>query len=335
MKMKIGVSGYFGYGNFGDEIFLKKWKQLFHEHKVEALQNETQNLASFNRIIVGGGDIIVPNFFTNAYWREHFFQHPTYVYGVGIANNINTDYIEMEKYRLFLKNCKSIYFRDEWSRNFAVDNNLYCADNSHVVEDMAWSYNISDCNIDKVNIDDKTIGISIRPSPILNYDNVLNLCKHIITLKYNILIIPLQQFCDEDWNDRKFNMQLFNDIKSINPNAKINMMPESFNIEQTIKCIKNVHIYITERMHGMLMSLKSHTNTMTIGKSNKFFVLRDKFDLNNWFCDDDTENLIKTFQYVSTDGVNNFKNKIDKINNTVNTCEIQIEEFKNRVLEGV
>lgn len=299
--MKIGISGYFGYQNFGDEIFFKTWKQIFHDHDVIALTGY-EDISELDKIIIGGGDLIVPNFFTNAYWRPNLLEKDTYVYGVGIPNNIPANKDEISKYTAFLAKCKYISFRDYWSRDFAIKNGV-CGNNSVVVEDIAWAYKYPKISFYKWNDVNKNIGISIRDASILSFDNVLLLCKYILNKGYGLTIIPLQPAGRPEWNDRDINLRLASEIFKENPNAPIQFIPECFDIDNKINVISSLDMYVTERMHGMLMSLRTGQKTMTIGKSNKFHRIIEKFGLQDSLTDDSLENLIKTFDLIDEGSV--------------------------------
>lgn len=294
--MKIGISGYFGYQNFGDEIFLETWKQIFHDHDVVALTGH-EDISDIDKIIIGGGDLVNPRIFSSAYWRPEFLFKDTYVYGVGIPNNTGVNQDELIKYTAFLNKCKYVGFRDYWSRDYAIQNGIIGND-SFVHEDVAWAYKIPFIKFNKWSRENKVIGMTVRSATILNIDNMLELAKYIIRKGYNIVMIPLQPANRDDWADRELNLKFISDILREHPNANVECAPDCFDIDNKINLIKTLDMYITQRMHGMLMSLRTGQKTMTIGKSNKFNRIIEKFGLQASLTDDSTENLIKTFDLI-------------------------------------
>jgi polysaccharide pyruvyl transferase WcaK-like protein len=88
-----GVVGYFGWGNYGDELFL----EVFREHLAPAMRLRTvlDPVASDERrtgravratdfMLIGGGDIVIPWTSRSRYWDPRFLRRPVFVAGVGV-----------------------------------------------------------------------------------------------------------------------------------------------------------------------------------------------------------------------------------------------------------
>jgi polysaccharide pyruvyl transferase WcaK-like protein len=90
----VGLVGYYGWGNYGDELFL----EVFREHLSPALKllsvvspeprSIGRRLGSAVRdadaLLIGGGDIVIPWSGNNAYWRRSYLRRPVFVAGVGV-----------------------------------------------------------------------------------------------------------------------------------------------------------------------------------------------------------------------------------------------------------
>ena len=94
-KMRVGLVGYFGWGNFGDELFVDVYRQwLEPEFEVRVLHDLTERpyfsrpmpevLADIDAVVIGGGDLIVPWSASQLYWRKAYLELPVFVCGVGV-----------------------------------------------------------------------------------------------------------------------------------------------------------------------------------------------------------------------------------------------------------
>lgn len=135
--MRIGLVGYFGWGNYGDELFLEAYQKAFLGHELVIfhdpikggfLDNADQLIASVDAIVVGGGDLIIPWNRSWLYWDERFLQKPVFVFGVGVPTWGKSDPAVLIHYQKFLShpNVKMISCRDEESvqwvnKNIIID----------------------------------------------------------------------------------------------------------------------------------------------------------------------------------------------------------------------
>ncbi|ACL70684.1 polysaccharide pyruvyl transferase family protein [Halothermothrix orenii] len=324
--MRIGVSGYFGYQNYGDEIFLKTWQQVFAGHDVFPL-NGYENLNTIDRIIIGGGDLIIPHTFTSAYWRPPFLQKPIWVYGVGVPTRLKAKKTACQKYAAFLKKCKGVYTRDRHSREWLIKNNVY--PDSVVVNDVAWSYKIPMVKFKKLY--NKTLGISIRHQSIFNQENIVKLVTT-LSQSYEILMIPLQPAPVAQWNDRKLHEKLRKKVKQNNPGATINIIPPYSSIDHMTAFIDLVDLYITERMHGLLMSLRTKTPVMPIAVGNKFYALLEQFNMEDIIVN--SHNYSKMVDTINRLMDMNFEERVkEKIKATERIARKEIFNFKKLVLK--
>jgi polysaccharide pyruvyl transferase WcaK-like protein len=94
-KPRVGLVGFFGWGNFGDELFRRVYEQhLGDEFELSVLHDLTQKpyfsrpvedvVDEVDAIIIGGGDLVIPWQLSGLYWQEAFLAKPVFLVGLGV-----------------------------------------------------------------------------------------------------------------------------------------------------------------------------------------------------------------------------------------------------------
>lgn len=130
-KPKIGLVGYFGWGNFGDELFIETHKQyLSNDYDLEVVHDQLQqpyfsdsaleNLESYDGFLIGGGDLVNPNALSKLYWRNEFLQKPIFVHSIGCPNLKVKESRTLNLFHKFFshESVKYICLRDIESKNY-------------------------------------------------------------------------------------------------------------------------------------------------------------------------------------------------------------------------
>ena len=91
----LGVVGFYGHGNYGDELFL----EVFREHLGAAFELRSlldpasqhsladrlgAGIRDSGAILIGGGDILIPWTSGTRYWKEIYLRRPVFVAGIGV-----------------------------------------------------------------------------------------------------------------------------------------------------------------------------------------------------------------------------------------------------------
>ena len=87
---RIGMVGYFGWGNFGDELFLKVHRQHLEDkydlQVVHDLQQEPYHsrplaevVDEYDGFLIGGGDLLNPLRVSGLYWQMEYLKKPVIV----------------------------------------------------------------------------------------------------------------------------------------------------------------------------------------------------------------------------------------------------------------
>jgi polysaccharide pyruvyl transferase WcaK-like protein len=127
-KGRCGLVGFYGHGNFGDELFrilfanaFKDWEfYTFMDHcgsvgpaKDGSLVKEFVNCCDI--IIIGGGDLIRPGAAKHQYFLNEFLRRPCFIHSVGVAKwtGFNKDYVNQLKEFLSHPNIRHLSVRDQ------------------------------------------------------------------------------------------------------------------------------------------------------------------------------------------------------------------------------
>ncbi|MBP3221673.1 MAG: polysaccharide pyruvyl transferase family protein [Neisseriaceae bacterium] len=132
---KVSLIGYFNYGNFGDELFMKAHQQYLGEYFDLSVPMDLLEQPYFSRdvreivnetdaFLIGGGDLLNPMRVSPLYWNLEYLNKPVFIFGLGVPNqkfvreNVKSHY---EKF-LHHHNCKLIITRDKESYDFIKHN---------------------------------------------------------------------------------------------------------------------------------------------------------------------------------------------------------------------
>ncbi|RKQ36414.1 polysaccharide pyruvyl transferase family protein [Kocuria tytonis] len=93
---RLGHVGFFGWGNYGDELMYQTWISAFgdeftHERVHDVLvrpyfsRPAEEIAADVDAVVIGGGDLIHPDAISTLYWNRAWLTRPVIVAGVGVA----------------------------------------------------------------------------------------------------------------------------------------------------------------------------------------------------------------------------------------------------------
>ncbi|MFC7402658.1 polysaccharide pyruvyl transferase family protein [Citricoccus sp. GCM10030269] len=94
-RPKVGLVGFFGWGNYGDELFVQLWRRalsryfdvsVVHDLLVPPyLSEEPATVADrYEAFVIGGGDLVLTDRVSELYWRPEWLEKPVYICGVGV-----------------------------------------------------------------------------------------------------------------------------------------------------------------------------------------------------------------------------------------------------------
>ncbi len=127
-RPRVGLVGFYGPGNYGDELFL----DVFREHLGTAMDLDVvfdsprrpyfarpvrDIVREHDAIIIGGGDLLIPWSLGDRYWLTDYLRRPVHIVGVGVPTWRPAKASVVTALSRFLRhrNVRSISVRDEES----------------------------------------------------------------------------------------------------------------------------------------------------------------------------------------------------------------------------
>ncbi len=194
-KLRIGLVGYYGYGNYGDELFKDVLYLNLPDMKTEVLDvprlsNDPDYLARFSKevdaVILGGGDLIIPTGWAPWYYSEHLLTKPLFIFGVGVPTWVGVDQKTVAKLRDFFQhpNVRFIGVRDVESRLW-VEQHLKPAVTVNQFPDMVCALPLPDVLKPQGKKIFTLVTRHQRPGEI-NWTNVQALCRRATDYGYHV-----------------------------------------------------------------------------------------------------------------------------------------------------
>jgi polysaccharide pyruvyl transferase WcaK-like protein len=263
--MNVGLVGYYGYNNYGDDIFLETWREKLGFHRAVTI-TPNDNLDNIDKIIIGGGDLIWQGACNNNYFNEKWFENnrKVYVYGIGCADTTLKEFADPNIFRLyqyFLSKAEYVSARDQASYEWLRD--VMGIEKVQWVEDIAWNYK-SRVSENKGN---RTVGITYRRNNIYFFKEMIPLCIHILDQNKDIKFIPLQNGYH---NTIQLNQALHDEIQRVMSYPNIIVIPTHYDTQHKYSYIRSCNYYITCAFHGLITALKERVPVISLVHSNKF-----------------------------------------------------------------
>jgi len=177
-KPTIGLAGFYGYGNYGDELFLDVWHKylskdfnlrILHDLELKPYFSDDfkQSLEEVSGVVIGGGDILQPWNIDPRYWNTDYLKKPTWVAGIGVPLRANAIQQEkqwiMDKMKRILENdnVKSIHLRDEVGFKW-LNKRMDVAHKTAWSPDIVTTLKPEFFNKSSIQYDKKQLGVVVR-----------------------------------------------------------------------------------------------------------------------------------------------------------------------------
>lgn len=282
--MNIGVCGYYGMGNFGDELFLKTLQQVFHKHQVFP-HTSRMDAGQIDAVIVGGGDLIIPYHYNSNYFPPRLLQHPAWIYGVGVVDNYpeaTWPEAEIAKHRSWMAHAQILYTRDENSTE--ICRRLQLHSKIATVPDMVFAYEEPKYPIQRVS-GKKTLGVCIHTYKDFPFDIMASILADYASQGYRVLLIPVLNHSNNPYSDMSACLKLQARIIELQPRAHVDAPHPEYELELTYSFIQSVDYLITFKLHPAIAAIRGGVPVFCISKMSKVYHLLAQFGLEANYCD--------------------------------------------------
>lgn len=138
-KPKLGIVGFFGHGNYGDELFWSVFEQYFGRDFDLVLIPDlptkpyfstpvSERVSQVDAIVIGGGDLIRPWAVDARYFNKAYLEKPVFMVGLGVPirsadPSLNDRPHISRRYAAFFQhpNVKFVGLRDDSSRDWVIE----------------------------------------------------------------------------------------------------------------------------------------------------------------------------------------------------------------------
>jgi len=297
--MRIGIIGYYGFHNLGDELNLQCLMNNLREqfksveflvfsdcrklegeisYKIVGLNyipspgTRIQDVMnSCDLLIIGGGGLIYLGEFWFAFMDENITA-PYIIYRVGIDDReVNREAVEAHR-NLFLR-AKEVTVRDHYSQELC---RKYLMKHAEVVPEAIWNHPYK--NIQLYDRPAKKVGINLRSFAPEIFPVLQNFFDYLREQGYRLHFIPCQVLeQNPNLNDNKYH-RLEADKEDI-------ILPEDSSYEERCRLISEMDFCIGMRLHFVLLSLSQRVPVIALNYNNKVKSLMDEVFLNDFIVD--------------------------------------------------
>ncbi|WP_058301344.1 polysaccharide pyruvyl transferase family protein [Gorillibacterium timonense] len=284
--MKIGVCGYYGMGNFGDELFLLTFRQQLAGHQVVAW-HPSFDPEGVDAVLIGGGDLITPYSFNSYYFPAKLQAKPAWVYGVGIVDAYPESTwpdSEVEKYRRFLRGTQGLYLRDE--RSAAIARRIGLHSRIDTVPDPVFAYRSPGLPLHRPSRL-PTIGVCVHAYPDLPAARLASILGKVSSEGYHILLIPVVNHSVNPYTDYKVCKDLTEHLLAGAPQASVAIFKPEYELELVYSVIQSCDYLISFKLHPALAALRGLVPTFCVSKQGKVSSLLSRFGLQDFLQTDE------------------------------------------------
>lgn len=282
--MNIAICGYYGMGNFGDDLFLRTFQQVFSNHHIYPW-NAQLDPDRTDAVIIGGGDLITPYSFNSYYFPSQLKYKPTWLYGVGIVDAYPEESWPADQVELYRKSISTVQravFRDARSADIARRSRFHR--HVEVAEDVAFSYRQPGIPY-RMDSRRKTIGICIFSYSSFPFDAFVELMESLAGRGYHLRLIPVVNHPNGGgFSDYPICVRLKEALKTSIPNASVDILPLLLDLDLTYSAIQSVDYLISFKLHPILVAIRAKIPVLAFSSMNKVRSLLESFGLGKYFC---------------------------------------------------
>jgi polysaccharide pyruvyl transferase WcaK-like protein len=276
--------GFFGWGNFGDELFVRTYKQYLGDrfelevvHDLLAQPYFSQPIDSvvdrYDAFIIGGGDLLIPWQLSGLYWRSEYLAKPVLIVGVGVPTWGGHKPDVVAQLRTFVShpNVKQIWARDIESRRW-IEQHLHPSGEVTHAPDLVCAL---DLPVAQRRTDPPLLGVVTRfrrGHDVEDYSKLKELCDRAQSYGYGIRQIVLGTMSTGE-KDLAIARQLRIDGKELIHSDDLDVLCRSIG-ECSMLASMKFHGHVVAAMYGVPSIVLSPTD-----KSRNFMRRLQRTDL--------------------------------------------------------
>lgn len=279
-KVRVGMVGYFGFGNYGDELFREVFQERLTSADLEVVYdyNEAGGIAyesiasrvkNFDAVLIGGGDLVIPYALSSLYWREEYLEKPVFIFGVAVPKWGGYDESVVLKMRDFFQheNVKKIVARDLESQEW-IAKHLMPKIEVEVEPDIVCAYE------PRNEIPEpRTFGLVLRHQQAgLNNQAILNILETAKRYGYHRKVLMLGT-----------GSTLRDDMGSL---AKLDLGDVDVVIRSTEEALTSELLKCSRiasmKFHGCVVALTNNVPCLSLSAANKFKNFYSEIDRGEW-----------------------------------------------------
>lgn len=301
--MNICVCGYYGMGNFGDELFLETFRQRLKGHTVFPWAPYTDP-SRIDAVIIGGGDLVTPYKFNSFYFPPELAQLPLWVYGIGIVDYYPMETwpeAEVERHRSYLGRARRLSLRDERSADIA--RKLGWNATIDTVPDIAFGMRQPDYPIRRFSAR-PVIGLCIFAYPNFPTEKIVALCVEWCREGYAVALLPVVNQSNNPYADALLCEEVKQGIRQSYAQADVMLPGIQYDLKVTYSYLQSVDLLVSFKLHPALVALRGGVPTLCLTKMSKVRSLFEAYSLERFVLDYElpAESIAERFSELVADG---------------------------------
>lgn len=262
-RLKIGLVGYYNFGNYGDELFAEVYREVFSDCQITVLPNINSDpifdpalVAQQDCIIIGGGDLVIPYAFADLYWDDVLLTKPIYIIGVGVPTWGGYSKEVVIAMRRFFQheNIKLVTARDPKSRDWIIKQL------QPKVPVTFYPDIVAALNFKRKSHHELTLGIILRAHQDIDYSNLEGLLARAASFGYDIhnIVLGVGKVAEDD----------------LPAAEQLNFPFSRIIVRQTIgeltDEIARCDVIVSQKFHALVVAMMMGIPCISLSQSDKF-----------------------------------------------------------------
>ncbi|MEO3945504.1 polysaccharide pyruvyl transferase family protein [Gorillibacterium sp. CAU 1737] len=284
--MRIAACGYYGMGNFGDELFLLTYRQQLAGHEVFAW-HPSFDPAAVDAVLIGGGDLIVPYSFASYYFPSVLQAKPTWVFGVGIVDaypEATWPEREVDRYRRRLSGAHGIWLRDE--RSAAIAERIRLHSRIRTIPDPVFAYRGASLPIRPFSTR-PSLGVCVHAYSGFPLESLGATLGRLSAEGFHILLLPAVNHSANIYADYGVCTALLDRILR-EPGASATVFKPEYELELIYAAIQRCDFLLSFKLHPTLAALRGGVPAFCVSKQGKVKSLLSRFGLEDFLEPDES-----------------------------------------------